>query len=776
MSKSGAEIGYSGTRSLAGIITEEYNSKLSGATAMGTYDEMRKSDGTVRAGIQAMTLPIRKARWYLKPASEDQADIDIAEFVEQNLMEGMSLDWDSFLRQALLQLSYGVMVFEKVFEIKNVNGVDRIVWSKFAPRLPRSIYTWQLTNGEDGIQQYGPSGQIFQIPMEKLIVFVNEKEGDNWWGTSTLRAAYKHWYFKNTLYQIDAIAAERQGLGVPFGKVPANTSDADKKKLGEMLRRLRAHEEGYVIFETEQEVGFLDMKGSTTKDIMPSIEHHNHQILLSMLAQFLMLGTTKTGARSTSEDHQELFLASLEAVANGIKDAMNKYAIKQLVDFNFDVKEYPKLEYAGISRTDAKALADAYASLVTSGGIKAQGSDETYFRELLKLPEVEEDREEVDDGDEQDENIDDELDNVDVDEDGKLKKKSKTTDDEVTTSELVIREALKDYQTTAEKITCCQAYINNPEEDRETRAAATKVFKELTRKQFQETNDFKSFRKLTFAEKKVDFQRLNDVMDELEKGLATEAIQILKDEKEKYLGKLENAIRRGDTKAVKALTLEAKAGYARILKDTMRKSYTYGKNNAAREMGKSAPADDKVILSNIDILASEVADNHAAQLQYEAKRAVVEGTAKGATVAATIGAADAVIDAKIEKLVRDTGSIVVGGYINQGRRTVFTKYEDDIHALQRSEILDLKTCNYCLSVDGRVIEKTDSFVKNDIFHSNCRGIWVEILKDEEELPEITGIPQTLKDRFGGTVNDLIQPKNPQTKKGTLADKFNKKRK
>jgi len=776
MAKLNGEIGYSGTKSISGIITEDYNPKLSGVSAMATYDEMRKSDGTIRAGVLAMQLPIRKARWYVQAASEDQADIDIARFVEENLMEGMSMPWDDFLRQGLLSLAFGVMIFEKVFDIRNVDGQDRIVWKKFAPRLPKSIYSWELQNGEAGVQQYGQSGEIFQIPMEKLLVFVNEKEGDNWWGTSTLRAAYKHWYFKNTFYQIDAIKAERQGLGVPYGVVPPNTSDADRDKLAQTLKRLRAHEEGYVIYEQEQEIGFMDMKGKSTHDIMPSVGHHNHQILMSMLAQFLNLGNTESGSRSLSEDHQDLFLASLEAVANGFKDVINKYAIKQLVDFNFDVKEYPTLEFAGITRTDAKGLADAYKVLTESGGVKAQATDEDYFRELLNLPEVEEDRPEPEAEVAEDTDVDEELDKTEVDKKGNLKKKSKKEDDEVTAAEQSIRTVLEDVHTTQGKLRVC-ADIITANEDPEHRAAASKLHKELTRMRFQETNDFKSFRPLTFAEKKVDFQRLNDVMDELESKLVNESSAILKAEKEKYLTKLNTAVRRNDTKAIKALVMEAKYGYSKVLKDAMKASYTYGKNNAAREMGKSAPGNDKVIMANIDIMATEIADRHASQLQYEAKRAVVEGANKAATVAATIGAADNIMEAKIAQITRDTGSILIGGYINQGRRTVFTKYGGDIHGLQRSEILDRKTCNYCLSIDGRVIEKNDPFGRNDIFHGSCRGIWVEILLDEEDLPEIGGIPQSLQDRFGGTVNDLIQPKTPKTRKGTLANQFvNRKKK
>jgi hypothetical protein len=47
-------------------------------------------------------------------------------------------------------------------------------------------------------------------------------------------------------------------------------------------------------------------------------------------------------------------------------------------------------------------------------------------------------------------------------------------------------------------------------------------------------------------------------------------------------------------------------------------------------------------------------------------------------------------------------------------------------------------------------------------------IWIAIKKDEDELPKMGGIPQTLLDRFGDVVNDLLQPRKPITKKGTPA--------
>ena len=44
------------------------------------------------------------------------------------------------------------------------------------------------------------------------------------------------------------------------------------------------------------------------------------------------------------------------------------------------------------------------------------------------------------------------------------------------------------------------------------------------------------------------------------------------------------------------------------------------------------------------------------------------------------------------------------------------------------------------------------------------------MTDEEEQPAIGGVPKSIRYRFGDAVNDLVQPKNPLTKKDSLARK------
>lgn len=185
-------------------------------------------------------------------------------------------------------------------------------------------------------------------------------------------------------------------------------------------------------------------------------------------------------------------------------------------------------------------------------------------------------------------------------------------------------------------------------------------------------------------------------------------------------------------------------------------------------MGVKAPASNADVLRSISISADAIADQHANEMLADAKTVLADKIASGASTSNTVGAIDAAIVKTIEAITRDTAAIVISGHINLGRRTVFETNAADIYALQRSEILDSVTCNFCLSIDERIVEKDDALGKIGTFHSNCRGIWVEILMGEEGKPKISGVPNSIRDRFGDAVNELVQPKKPIVKKDSSA--------
>lgn len=769
--QAGKPIGVSGTNIFSGLINEEYNAELSDIKGIKIYDQMRKSDATVRAAVAACQLPIRRANWFVKTASEDEKDIEIRDFVERALFDEMGITWDDFIRQALLELPFGVMVFEKVFTLREIEGVTRVIWDKFAPRMPKSITAWETADAKPGIQQLAPNlGTTASIPIEKLLIFVNEMEGENWWGTSMLRSAYKHWYIKSNLEKIDSIAHERQGLGIPSIQLPEGHTPADVTAAENILKNLRASEKGYLLEHSGMTVEFKDMKAMTTRDPSRSIAYHNRQIVLAVLAQFLDLGSGSTGSRALSSDHTELFLQSLEAVANGIVDVINKYAIKELVDLNFDnVQVYPELDYSGISRVDVEQLSTAYQRFTQSGGLKPSEADDQHIRELLSLPERTEGDTDTEVTPEQKE-IDDTAEELGLSEQLGKKKISETEVEKTIGDKLAKMSVAGQIDFVGSTID----RIKNIKRERNLFSIVSSVletkYHALTWRQFQEKNDFKGWRPLTFAEKKVNLKGIQEQMDRLEKELTDEARSLLTQAKDDYLKKLTPLVDNRDMAGIKALEVKFTKEYTGLLNDLMKEAYIFAKNNAAREMGVKAPASNADVLRSINLAADTVAAKHAEEVVSEAKTVLADKMAKGASTANTIGAIDAAIVKTIDAMTRDTAAIVISGHINLGRRTVFESNPAKIYALQRSEILDSHTCNYCLSIDERIIEKDDPMGKVGIFHSNCRGIWVEILVDEENKPKISGVPNSLRDRFGDAVNELVQPKNPIVKKDSSAGK------
>lgn len=727
-----AELGDSGTRMLHGIINEEYVPNLQGIQGIRIYDEMRKSDATVRAAVLVTSLPIRRASWFVNPGiQEDQESKDIANFVEHALFDWLDQSWDDVLRQALLMIPFGVMAFEKVYGVKEFEGKTYVTLTKLAPRLPKSIQQWELKDGTFGIQQIRQDGKVAEIPGSKLLLFVNEREGDNWWGNSMLRAAYKHWYYKNNFYKIDAMAFERQGMGVPKITMPQGYTEDDERKAATALQNLRANESAYLILPPEYTAEFMNMGASTTRDPSTSITHHNREIVKSVLAQFLELGQTQVGSKALSEDHSDLFLKSIEAIANTILSEINKKLIPELVDMNFDnVQVYPVLDYSGISRVDMQALATAYSTLVSAKAITPTDEDQQYLRSTLGLPPRS--QEDIDDI-----NSNDLKDGVDIED----------TDDEEE-----IDGEVDDATDSMEP----EDPTNKENKNMDTKVKKAHVHHKMKRV-FDDGKGFKSWRPLTFAEKKIDWSKLQETMDSMQAEFTKDAQEALQRSKDAFMAKLHTAVENGDTKAIADLEVKFVMEYKLLIKDAMKKAYEYGKEKAAQEMHIILPANSATSLQQIDLIADTVANKLAVDIETKAKIASANGLKSEANVLQTMGAIDLMLEEAIKKGVDSAASIIIGQGINTGRSDVFYRNEDKIYALQRSEILDEVTCNFCLSMDGLIVDLNDKWATEDVFHSNCRGIWVQILKDEENPPEVTGVPDNLGDYYGGSPNSLVQP-------------------
>lgn len=394
-------LGATGTAIFGGIITsEEYNSDFFWKDAVKIYEQMSRSDGQIAAITYMLELPIRRATWTIEPASDDPKDKEIASFVQSCLFTDLhyttatgrklTQKWDDVLRHILMMMRFGFLPLEVCYRKED----GWIKWSRFIPLLPRTIWRWWV--GEDnelaGVQQWtfkNYNYTFIDIPADKLLLFVHRQEGNNYEGVSLLRAAYPHWWYKTQFYKIDAIGIEKNAVVPPVVYLPENASSADVAAAQTIGQNIRANEMLSVTLPFGWDLQYPKNSQKYAAQTMPSIQHHDVMIARAVLAQFINLGSTETGAYNLNASQMAAFLASLQAEAKYIEDVFNNDAIQRLVDYNFDgVEVYPTLKCSKISAMDFDILATALSSLVNMPTplITPDPELEDYLREELGLP------------------------------------------------------------------------------------------------------------------------------------------------------------------------------------------------------------------------------------------------------------------------------------------------------------------------------------------------------------------------------------------------------
>lgn len=382
------ELGYSSPSPFTAWTREEWNPKLRDRQGLREYYRMKRADGVVRGALRLLKTPIQAGRWFIEPGSDSTRDKTIADFVEDNFFNKLHVSWSRFLDDALLMCEYGHMPFEKVWSDPSEEPDGKMRLRKLAPRHPLDVREWlyDANGGPDGVvmeptEMTGLVTGIF-IPIEKLVIFSLEAEAGDLRGISVLRSAYKHYFYKDTLYKIDAIQKERHGIGVPIIKLPPGFNNSDKTLADEIGRNLRTNEKSHIVIPPMWEIMFAKLEGQPV-DCMKSIDHHNMQIMANILAPFLE--DSSVDPKST-----DMFLKSTRYIALAICDILNRHVIPQLVDNNFVLgrdRKYPQLRVRRIGEwEDIRTMSFAFRNFVGAGAIVPDDPLEDFLRREIDLP------------------------------------------------------------------------------------------------------------------------------------------------------------------------------------------------------------------------------------------------------------------------------------------------------------------------------------------------------------------------------------------------------
>lgn len=395
-----AEIGHALNNS--SLLIGEDNWDLKWPNSVRQFSKMLREDAQVRSVHKAVTLPILRTTWRVDPSG---ADDEVTRLVAEDLrlpvlgddgsaplaVTGGHFSFQDHLYWALQSLTYGVMFFEKVYRV--VDGRDRL-W-KLAPRMPDTISKINISDdgGLESIEQVGVTRQgrplkPVKIPVERLLVYVHDPVMMDWQGTSLFRPAYKHWVLKDQLLRLEAQVLERNGMGVPVytASDPAfGDTDGEVEQGTALAQGLRA---GSMAGAGIPHSAKLTIEGVSGQLVSPreAINYHDSQIGRSALAHFLNL-EGKGGSYSLAEVQANIFIQSLQTVAENISDTVNRYLIEPLVDQAFDTVggPYPRLVCDPIG-TKTDLTAEALAVLVNAGIILPDKDLEEEMRRRSSLP------------------------------------------------------------------------------------------------------------------------------------------------------------------------------------------------------------------------------------------------------------------------------------------------------------------------------------------------------------------------------------------------------
>ena len=405
---------YSGTGG-ASLFFEEFLHELRGLKGAQAYQEMADNDATVGAILFAIEMLMRQCEFHVEPSGKSAKDKEAAEFVE-SCMEDMERTWADTLSEIMSFLTFGWSYHEIVYKrrvgktnspITNSKYDDGLIgWRKLPIRSQDTLWGWEYKEGTDDltamVQSPPPDFGHIRIPVEKALHFRTRSRKDNPEGRSILRTAYRAYYFKKRLEEIEGYGMERDLAGFPVLYSPADLpiwdDDPEMQQVLVRAERIvssirRDAREGLVLPGGEN--GWkLELVSSGSRrqfDTNAVIDRYDKRIATSVLADFVMLGQQAVGSFALADSKTRVFALAIGTYLDIICEVFNNQAIPRLIDLNGDhfkgITDYPKMVHGDIEEPDLQQFASYIKEMVGIGVLVPDDSLEEEVRRIGHLPE-----------------------------------------------------------------------------------------------------------------------------------------------------------------------------------------------------------------------------------------------------------------------------------------------------------------------------------------------------------------------------------------------------
>ena len=405
------QVSYSGTpRGPDGLTQpDEYVRELADPIKrMEIFEEMRASDDAVQTAVEARRQEINAANWMLASEDETPLGIEILEFCEDNIYPLL----DDLLR--ILgggAITYGFAAIEPVFAwadepfVAQISrgrlrratraGADRRIYlRKLAHIRQTSVMSFRISDTGDleSLLQHCYNGKQFRqidIPAQKLLLWVYDKQGDDHWGVPPSRHCYKAWKFKTQIERLNLLHIDKFGVGTPVVEAGEGWTETERREVAGYVENWRSGATNFLMHPSGGSVDIKSDTGQGTAAALEWVKHYNLQVAKVFLTQQTELGSTETGARALGETFYEQLGGIVQADCEALASMINNQLIVPLVRWNFGPQEvYPT--FAPSQRVRAgTGVPTVLQQLIASKSIHPRPEDEAWLRELFHMPPVE---------------------------------------------------------------------------------------------------------------------------------------------------------------------------------------------------------------------------------------------------------------------------------------------------------------------------------------------------------------------------------------------------
>lgn len=369
---------------LAGLLP--YNpDDLIGKRGYAVYDQMQR-DAQVQACLTIKKFAVLSHGWEVHPASDSPQDREVADFVRfaLNDMRGSILD---VLYNALDAVAKGFSVMELNYRIIDREPYKGMVGFASVKSKDPSTFGFDLDEymnirslTRSGI---GAARDSANLPPEKFVIYSYMPRYESPYGTSDLRAAYKHYWSKDILVRFLNIYLEKYGAPTARGQYKRGTPKSAQEELLKVLDKIQ-HETAIVIPDDVQ-VDLMEATRGGEAGFLSAIEFHDKQIAKAILSQTLVIDEgTRVGSFALAKIHLDVLRMCLKKLKRDLEETiMQEQVIRRLVDYNFIVTSYPTFTLGPIEDKDLDQLASIITKLVSGEVIRP---DEGWIREYMGLP------------------------------------------------------------------------------------------------------------------------------------------------------------------------------------------------------------------------------------------------------------------------------------------------------------------------------------------------------------------------------------------------------